>query len=144
MSPAIATTSVISASSARAACSSAAPRASTTSRQPRAARARSTYVAVSSADEAAAKAWHAGARMLLEPSDVVDAGRTATLADPSGAKVSLWEARRHKGAGRVNEPSTWNWSNLETTDVATSKAFYGEVFGWEFDDVPFEERASVM
>ena len=103
-----------------------------------------TYVAVSSADEAAAKARRAGATLLLEPSDVVDAGRTAILRDPSGAELSLWEPRRHQGAGRVNEPSTWNWSNLETPDIETAKAFYGDLFGWEFDDVAFGDGESVM
>ena len=30
----------------------------------------------------------------------------------------------------MNEPGTWSWSELITTDVPASKAFYGAVFGW--------------
>ncbi len=103
-----------------------------------------TYVAVHSADAVTETARRAGAEVLLEPCAVVDAGRTALLADPSGAQVALWEARRRKGAERVNAPGTWNWSNLETPELDTAKAFYGEVFGWEFDDIRFGDSASVM
>jgi predicted enzyme related to lactoylglutathione lyase len=50
------------------------------------------------------------------------------LADPAGAMFAL---REHGGAELVNAPGTWNWSNLETADVAGAEAFYGGVFGWE-------------
>jgi predicted enzyme related to lactoylglutathione lyase len=30
----------------------------------------------------------------------------------------------------VNEPGTWSWSELLTTDIDASKAFYAAVFGW--------------
>ena len=104
----------------------------------------STYVAVDSADEAAGKAHRAGAEVVLQPSDVVDAGRAAVLVDPLGAEVALWEARRHRGAARVNAPGTWNWSNLQTPDMQGAKDFYGDVFGWEFDDMSFGDADSVM
>ncbi len=28
------------------------------------------------------------------------------------------------------------WTDLQTTDVEAAKAFYGELFGWKFDDMP--------
>lgn len=28
------------------------------------------------------------------------------------------------------------WTDLQTTDVEAAKAFYGELFGWTFDDMP--------
>jgi predicted enzyme related to lactoylglutathione lyase len=31
-----------------------------------------------------------------------------------------------------------SWSELITTDVAGAKSFYGELFGWTFDDMPME------
>jgi len=31
-----------------------------------------------------------------------------------------------------------SWSELMTTDVTAAKAFYGELFGWTFDDMPME------
>jgi uncharacterized protein len=36
---------------------------------------------------------------------------------------------------------TPNWVDLQTTDQAAAKAFYREVFGWNYDDQPMEEGA---
>src|SRR5262249_6722284 len=57
-------------------------------------------------------------------------GRMAVFADPSGAVVSVWQPNEHPGAQLVNEPGTWSWSELVTTDVERAKEFYGAVFGW--------------
>src|SRR6478735_9354777 len=63
-----------------------------------------TYIWVEDADESVAKAREAGGSVLTEPLDVLDAGRTAMLADPEGAAFSVWEAKEHRGARIVNEP----------------------------------------
>jgi uncharacterized protein len=94
-----------------------------------------TYVWVDSADETAAKVKDAGGSVLMEPFDVLDAGRMAVLADPSGAAFCVWQAGRHRGAQLVNEPGTWNFSELNTRDPDDAKAFYGAVFGWEAQTV---------
>lgn len=91
----------------------------------------STYVAVAGADAAAAQVRDAGGSVLTEPFDVLDAGRMAVMADPSGAVFSVWEAGRHRGAELVNEAGTWNWSDLHTRDPEGATEFYGAVFGWE-------------
>jgi hypothetical protein len=70
----------------------------------------------------------------MEPFDVLDAGRMAVCSDPAGAVFCVWEARRSKGAQLVNEPNTWNFSDLNTDDAEGAKAFYGEVFGWVASD----------
>jgi predicted enzyme related to lactoylglutathione lyase len=93
----------------------------------------STYIWVDSADEAAAKVNDAGGTTLMEPFDVPDAGRMGVFSDPSGAVFCAWQAGKRKGAGLVNEPGTWNWSDLNTRDPEGAKAFYGAVFGWEAD-----------
>ena len=90
----------------------------------------STYVAVDDADAAATRVADAGGSTLAEPFDVLDAGRMAIFADPSGAVFSVWQAKAHKGAQLVNEPGTWNFSDLNTRDVEGAMAFYGAVFGW--------------
>ena len=36
---------------------------------------------------------------------------------------------------------TPNWVDLQTTDQAAAKAFYGEVFGWSYDDQPMDAGA---
>lgn len=89
-----------------------------------------TYIAVENADEAAAKVLTAGGHVLVPAIDVLDAGRMAVFTDPVGAVFSVWQAGTHPGAELVNEPGTWSWSELLTTDVEASKGFYGDVFGW--------------
>jgi uncharacterized protein len=92
-----------------------------------------TYIAVDDADDASANVHKAGGTTLAEPFDVLKAGRMAVFADPSGAVFSVWQAKEHKGAQLVNEPGTWNFSDLNTRDVDGAKAFYGAVFGWVVD-----------
>ncbi|MGH9246494.1 MAG: VOC family protein [Acidimicrobiales bacterium] len=100
-----------------------------------------TYIWVDSADDTAAGVRDEGGTVLTAPFDVYDAGRMAVCSDPSGAAFCVWQANQHKGAQVVNEPGTWNWSDLNTRDPAGAKAFYGAVFGWEADplDLGFGE-----
>ena len=49
--------------------------------------------------------------------DVMTAGRMGVFADPVGAAFRVWQAGEHRGAGVVNEPGTFSWSELITTDV---------------------------
>ena len=89
-----------------------------------------TYIWVEDADESAAKAREAGGSVLVEPVDVMDAGRMAVLADPEGAAFCVWQAREHRGAQIVNEPGALNFNVLNTRDPGAAKRFYGAVFGW--------------
>ena len=98
-----------------------------------------TYITSDLVDATVAKVSKAGGAILAEPFDVLDAGRTAFAGDPTGGVFGVWQAGAHKGAQLVNEPGTWNWSELATRDVATARAFYSAVFGWtseELTDVP--------
>ena len=98
-----------------------------------------TYIWVESADQAAAKAREAGGTVLMEPFDVMDAGRMAVVADPAGAAFHVWQAKQHKGARIVNEHGSLNFNNLNTRDVEGAKAFYGAVFGWRTLALPSAE-----
>jgi uncharacterized protein len=98
-----------------------------------------TYIAVSSADDAAAKVEGAGGSVVAKPFDVMDAGRMAVLADPEGAVFSVWQANQMFGARVVNEPGSLNFNGLHTRDVAAAQAFYGSVFGWTTLDLGAEE-----
>jgi uncharacterized protein len=93
-----------------------------------------TYVAVESVDETAAKVKTAGGQVVMEPFDVPGAGRMAAFSDPSGATFCVWQAGEWSGARLVNEPGTWNFSELNTRDPKGASAFYGDVFGWEVSD----------
>jgi uncharacterized protein len=89
-----------------------------------------TYVAVDSADDAASKVRDAGGAVMMEPFDVMDAGRMAVFADPEGAAFFVWQANQLKGAQVVNEQGSLNFNGLATRDVEGAKSFYGSVFGW--------------
>ena len=90
-----------------------------------------TYIAVASADEAAATVREAGGQVIAEPFDVMDAGRMALCSDPEGAMFAVWQAGRNIGAEVVNEHGAVVFNGLNTRDVEGAAAFYGAVFGWE-------------
>ena len=91
------------------------------------------YVTVASADETAAKVKQLGANVIEEPFDVMESGRMAVFADPSGAMLCAWQPRAHIGAGRVNDPGCMTWNELQTRDPQTTAAFYAELFGWRME-----------
>jgi uncharacterized protein len=95
----------------------------------------STYIWVDKADDAVSKVAAAGGRVLMDPLDVMDAGRTALCADSEDAVFSLWEPNQHKGARIVNEHGSLNFNVLNTRDLERAKSFYGAVFGWELLDL---------
>lgn len=95
-----------------------------------------TYIWVDSADETAAKARNAGGTVIVEPFDVMDAGRMAVLTDPEGAAFCVWQAKSNKGARVVNEHGSLNFNGLATRDPEGAETFYGAVFGWKTLPLP--------
>jgi len=53
-----------------------------------------------------------GGNVVKEPFDVMDVGRMPVIQDPTGAIVCLWKAKKHIGAGVVNEPGAITWHEL--------------------------------
>jgi predicted enzyme related to lactoylglutathione lyase len=91
------------------------------------------YVTVASADETAGKAKQLDANVIEEPFDVMEAGRMAVFADPSGAMLCAWQPRSNIGAYRVNDPGCMTWNELQTRDPRATAAFYAELFGWDME-----------
>jgi predicted enzyme related to lactoylglutathione lyase len=89
-----------------------------------------SYVCVDSTDETAAKARKLDGTVVLEPFDVMEHGRMAVIKDPTGAVFSLWEAKEHTGAEVINEPSSFCWNELYTSDAKKAGNFYANLFGW--------------
>lgn len=87
-------------------------------------------------DATTRRARELGAEVETEPFDVMDAGRLATVRDPAGASVSLWQPGTRIGARYVNDLGAWGWNELVTPAMAEAKAFYEGVFGWEAQDIP--------
>jgi predicted enzyme related to lactoylglutathione lyase len=101
-----------------------------------------TYVAVDDAEATAAAVTAAGGTVVEAPSETVPGGRTATCADPAGARFRLWQARPRLGAQVVNTPGAWNFSDLHPPDRDAAMAFYTPVFGWRAADL--EQGAGTM
>ncbi len=91
----------------------------------------STYVSVEDADATVAKVTR-GRRRRRSSSrwSVLDYGRMAVFADPTGAVFGIWQPGTFIGAELVNEPGALAWNELNTRDPEAAKAFYGAVFGW--------------
>lgn len=96
-----------------------------------------TYVAVDDVDETAERVNAAGGRITEPPSEVGEAGRTASCVDTGNIPFRLWQPRSRLGAQLSNTPGAWNFSDLHTADVGASVAFYTRVFGWHFEDLGF-------
>ena len=103
-----------------------------------------TYIAVDSADDAAVRVRDAGGRVVVGPVDRFGLARTAICSDPAGATFGLWEPGAIRGAQSVNVPGAWNFSELNTDDVAAATRFYASVFGWEVDEVDLGAMSGTM
>ena len=89
-----------------------------------------SYVSVADLDASAAKVTSLGGKLLLAPMDVMEFGRMATLQDPTGAVLNLWQPKQHIGAQVLNEPVSLCWNELMTTDTDAAEAFYRGLFDW--------------
>lgn len=94
----------------------------------------STCIAVDDAEATAAAVERAGGAVLSGPDDT-PGGRVVVCRDPQDAGFRLWQAGRRLGAQVVNEPGSWNFSDLRTSDLDAAVAFYREVFGWRVTDL---------
>ena len=88
------------------------------------------YVNVDDVDDMVKRAETAGGSVIVPPMDVMAAGRMAIVSDTTGAIVAAWQPGDHIGAQLINEPGAFIWSELSTSDLAKSKEFYSDVFGW--------------
>ena len=93
----------------------------------------STYLASDDLDTTVGRAREAGGQFMMEPMDVLTAGRIAFGMDPAGAPYGIWQAGEHLGVGIYNEPGALVWNELMTRDYEGAKAFYGNVFGYTYD-----------
>jgi uncharacterized protein len=95
-----------------------------------------SYVTVDDVDAITERARELGANVMAEPFDVMDAGRMATLQDPTGAVFCVWEPRRAIGAEVVNTHGALSLNQLNTSDPDAAQRFYGDLFGWRFEQAP--------
>lgn len=91
----------------------------------------SCYVSVACADRTAAEAVALGGALLLEPFAVEDLGRMATVQDPTGAVLSIWQPGTFRGkTAPTDVPGAPAWYELITPDVSAARQFYTQFFSW--------------
>jgi len=81
-----------------------------------------SYIAVASADEAAAKVTSLGGTIISQPFDVGTHGRMALFTDPQGAHFAVWQSGDNGGIGKRGEPGALVWNELSTTDIKAGSA----------------------
>ena len=91
----------------------------------------SSYVRVDDAEAVCARCEQLGGSVRAAPFEIPQAGRMAVLADPQGAVFLLWEPGPFPGSAVVNEPGSFTWNDLQTTDPEAAQGFYRDLFGWE-------------
>ncbi len=96
----------------------------------------SSYVIVEDADAIVAASTAAGGQVIAPAMTIMDQGRMAVIADPSGAAVGVWQPMEHEGAELFNAPGSLTWNELQTRDLDAAMAFYAEVFGWLWEPGP--------
>jgi uncharacterized protein len=94
-----------------------------------------TYLASDDVDATVERVRAAGGQVVMEPMDVMEAGRMAIATDPGGAAFGIWQSGLHTGAGRANEPGSLIWNENMSRDFEANKAFYQAVFGYEYGDM---------
>ncbi len=86
----------------------------------------------------AAAVERAGGSAAFEPMDVLDLGSMGGFTDPAGAYFAAWQPKKHPGFGVVQEPGSFLWAELYTSDVPAAAAFFKDVFGWGTDQLKVE------
>ncbi|MBO0853019.1 MAG: VOC family protein [Nocardia sp.] len=94
-----------------------------------------TYIAATDVDATAEAVGAAGGTVFAPPMDVMDVGRMAVAADPTGGIFGIWQAKAHTGAGIFNEPGAYCWNELHTPGYTTAQEFYRRVFEWTYDEI---------
>ena len=89
-----------------------------------------SYITVDDVDATTKRVIEQGGKVVKEPFEVLDAGRMAVVADPTGVTFCLWTARRHIGAGVLHDAGALTWNELFTSDVDRAGKFYASVIGW--------------
>lgn len=102
------------------------------------------YINVDDAAATLAQATAAGGETVMGPMQVFDAGTMGILKDAVGSFVSIWQPGEHVGAELVNEPGTFAWNELATTNLAGARDFYQEVFGWGVDADRGSDSAAIF
>jgi uncharacterized protein len=92
-----------------------------------------SYIQVTDVDAMVEKVKANGGTVVQPPMDVMEHGRMAACKDPSGATISFWQSKQHKGFQWKNDIGALCWMELYTTNVDAAGKFYVNTIGWKAD-----------
>jgi hypothetical protein len=102
-----------------------------------------SYLSVADVDGTTRSAQAAGAKMLMPPTDFGPVGRGATIADPTGAALSLWKgAQGDPPDAQTVPPGAWYWTECWTPDAKAALAFYEKVFGYTHSAMDMKSKGT--
>jgi predicted enzyme related to lactoylglutathione lyase len=102
------------------------------------------YITVEDAEQTAKEAESLGGTIVAPAFDVMDIGRMAVIADPTGAMFCVWEPKTNIGAQVMGDPGALAWFELLTNDTDKAGAFYKELFGYELEPFGPEGTYTVL
>jgi predicted enzyme related to lactoylglutathione lyase len=94
------------------------------------------YFATDDVDATAAAVTAAGGTVVAPVMDVGTLGRMVIAADPAGAVFGAWQPLDFIGAAWHHESGGLAWEDLRSADPDAARAFYGGVFGFDFEPLP--------
>jgi predicted enzyme related to lactoylglutathione lyase len=90
------------------------------------------YVATPDTKATVARATELGACVLVQPTDIPEAGQFAVLQDPQGATFAVYtSAQDSPGAEFTPAIGEFSWHELATTDYEAAFDFYHKLFDWD-------------
>jgi predicted enzyme related to lactoylglutathione lyase len=98
-----------------------------------------TYISTADVEDTLSRVAGAGGAVVVPAMEIVEGGESvgemAMIADRGGAVVGVWQAGRHIGASRVNEPGALVWNELSSRDVAASRESLSAIFDWNYQQI---------
>jgi predicted enzyme related to lactoylglutathione lyase len=88
-----------------------------------------TYFATDDVDALTERVENASGTVIVQPMDVMDAGRMAIYSHPDAGTFGAWQAGNHKGAQLVNEPVSLAWNALMTRNQDSAGTFLRATLG---------------
>src|SRR3954464_9795066 len=70
--------------------------------------------------------------------------RKTTLTSAARRRDQMMTRSRAMPERKEYAPRTPNWVDLQTTDQDAAKRFYGDLFGWTFNDMPMDEAGGAV
>lgn len=94
-----------------------------------------TYIAVDDIEKVLSKVEEADGLVTEQTTKVGELGLSATIHDPGGAAICLWQANTHQGIEKTEGHGAPTWLELETNFVDEARKFYGQLFNWDTYDI---------